>query len=129
NTTGCSDNNTLIYTGFINSSTSRSTVVEEAVGCSWTVEFEDGTSQNFTVPDFYAGAKDCAYTNASHDPENYTADAYDIAVYTLLEQLDFDDDGRVFVNLVAEDLEIIVSLVSDVPYLWGPAIMGVELWQ
>lgn len=129
NTTGCSDNNSLIYTGFINSSTARSSVVEEAEGCDWTVQFEDDTFESFAVPQTYTGPKNCFYTNASHDPANYTIDAYDSAVYSLLEQLDFDKDGRVFVNLAAEDLEIIVSLVSEVPYLWGPAIMRVEVWQ
>ena len=129
NTTGCSNNNSLIYTGVINSSTSRSSVVESAEGCDWTVEFEDGTIEHFGVPQGYSGTKTCDYTNASHDPSLYTTDAYDTAVFSLLKGLDFDMDGRVFVNLAAEDLEIIVSLVSEVPYLWGPAIMGVEMWQ
>jgi hypothetical protein len=129
NTTGCSFNNSLIYTGFVSSTTTRTAVVELAAGCTWTVEFEDGFFQTFAVPSGYPGTKTCTFTNVSHNSALYTADAYDQAVFALLNQLDFDNDGRVFVNLAVEDLEIIVSLVSDVPYLWGPAIVGVELWQ
>ncbi|MFP4524089.1 MAG: hypothetical protein ACLFO2_02090 [Candidatus Woesearchaeota archaeon] len=129
NTTGCSENNTLIYTGFVNSTTARSNVVETAEGCTWTIDFEDGATQTFTIPDTYTGTKTCNYTAASHERSPYETDAYDIAVYDLLSQLDFDDDGEVFVNLAAEDLEIIVSIISDVPYLWGPAVMEVEVWQ
>ncbi|MBN1275695.1 hypothetical protein JXA12_05400, partial [Candidatus Woesearchaeota archaeon] len=127
NTTNCSFNNSLIYTGFINSSTTRSTVVEKDDGCEWTVEFEDGSFLTFSVPSSYSGTRTCRYTNASYVYDEQ--EAYDIAVFGLLSQLDFDGDGRVFVNLAAEDLEIIVTLVSDVPYLWGPAIVEVELWQ
>lgn len=127
NTTNCSLDNVLIYTGFVNSSTSRSTVVDKALGCNWTVDFEDGTTETFAIPEDYLGAKKCNYTSASISYDQF--DAYDIAVFSLLNQLDFDDDGEVFVNLAAEDLEIFVSLVNEIPYLWGPAIVEVTLWQ
>jgi hypothetical protein len=56
-------------------------------------------------------------------------DAYDVAVYNLLSQLDFDSDGRVFVNVAVNDLEIIVNSVPAIPYLWGPSILEVRVWQ
>lgn len=127
NSSGCSDNNTMIYTLAINTSTARSTVLEKAVGCNWTIEFDDGQFLNVEIPASYAGAKSCSYTNASisYDP----LDAYDYGVYRLLEQLDFDDDGRVFVNIEAADLEIIVTVVTNVPYLWGPSMARLEVRQ
>jgi hypothetical protein len=129
NTTGCSMNNTMVYTGFVNSSTSRSTVVSDAEGCLWTVEFEDGGNATFDVPAFYSGARTCRYTNTSHNRDLYENDAYNIAVFDLLSPLDLDNDGRVFVNLISEDLEIIVSVVDRIPYLWGPSLMRMEVWQ
>lgn len=127
NTTNCSDNNTIFYQGVINSSVPRSTVLEKSIGCAWSIEFEDGHFLNVTIPVTYTGAKECNYTNASiwYDP----LDSYDVGVYRLLEQLDFDKDGRVFVNIEAADLEIIVTIVSSVPYLWGPTFALLEVWR
>jgi hypothetical protein len=127
NTTNCSDNNTIFYQGVINSSVPRSTVLESAVGCDWSIEFEDGHFLNVTIPTSYVGSKQCNYTNASlyYDP----LDSYDVGVYRLLDQLDFDDDRRVFVNIEAADLEIIVTVVTSVPYLWGPTFALLEVWR
>lgn len=132
NQSTCSQNNSLIYTGLFSASTGRSDVVAYAHGCNWTVEYDDGTFSSFVIPSDYTGGKNCSYTST-----NYTLgtdaydieDAYDVAVYSLLEQLDFDDDGRVFVNVDVHDLEIIVNSVSSIPYLWGPSIMEVRVWQ
>ena len=46
-----------------------------------------------------------------------------------MQQLDFENDGRVYVNLDSADLEIIVTVVSQVPYLWGPSLASVEVWR
>ncbi len=127
NSTNCSANNTIFYSGLINSSVPRSTVLEEAEGCNWNIQFEDGHFLNVTIPSTYSGPNNCSYTNASisYNP----LDAYDYGVYHLLAQLDFDKDGRVFVNIDAADLEIIVTVVSSVPYLWGPSIARLEVWR
>lgn len=119
--TGCSDNNSLIYRGYVNSTTSRSKVLEFSEGCSWTVEFEDGSFGNFSIPFDYAGGRTCAYTNANISYA--TTDSYDVATFVLFDKLDFDNDGRVFINLQGSDLKVIVSLVSQVPYLWGPSVV------
>jgi len=127
NTTNCSANNTIFYSGVINSTVPRSTVLEKDVGCHWLLEFEDGHFLNVTIPVSYAGSKNCTYTNASR---SYDAlDAYDYGVYHLMHNLDFDDDGRIFVNIEAADLEIIVTVVSRVPYLWGPTLSTLEVWK
>jgi len=132
NSTGCSPNNTLIYTALVPSSTTRSEVVERTDGCKWIIQFEDDTFSNKSIPASYFGSKRCSYTSTNHtlatgsyDP----ADAYDIAVYHLLQSLDFDDNGKVFVNLDAEDIEIVITTVSSVPYLWGPTLVKARVWQ
>ncbi|MFH1915726.1 MAG: vWA domain-containing protein [Nanoarchaeota archaeon] len=128
NSTNCSLNNSFIYLASVNSSTTRTDVLEFANGCNWTIEFEDGTFlYNASIPLDYTGDKLCNYTNASIA---YNAtDAYDLSVYNILHDLDFDEDGRVIVNLNAEDLEIVVTLVSSVPYLWGPSFIEVTVWR
>ncbi|MFH1072893.1 MAG: VWA domain-containing protein [Nanoarchaeota archaeon] len=127
NSSNCSLNNSFIYIASINSSTTRTNVVEKADGCMWTIEFEDGTFLNSAIPLSYAGGNNCSYTNSSI--KYSTTDAYDLSVYNILRELDFDTDGRVFVNLNVEDLEIVVTLVSQVPYLWGPSFMQVVVWR
>lgn len=120
----CSDNNSIFYTGLVNSTIPRSQVLESTEGCEWALEFEDGSFLNVSIPSTFSGTKRCNFTNSSHDLSGHNPlDAYDYAVYSLIDHLDFDDDGRIFVNLKAEDLEIIVTLIGDVPYLWGPAIV------
>lgn len=121
---GCSLNNSLIYSVMINSSTSRSGVLENREGCKWEVEFEDDDLINMSIPSGYAGSKRCYYTstNISYD----TADAYDVGMFSLLDQLDFDDDGRVFLKF--DDIEIVINIISGVPYLWGPSLIEVRTW-
>lgn len=121
----CSTNNTLIYSVAINLSTERSEVVERAEGCHWTVRFEDNTDENMTIPLSYLGSNNCAYTpgNTTYDPE----DAYQLGAYKLFQRLDFKNEGKIFVNLRDEDLEIIVTTISGVPYMWGPATVKLEI--
>lgn len=127
NSTGCSQNDSLITTLAVSLSTAYTPVVEDAVGCTWTVERDDGTKQTVPVPNNYAGNNTCSYTNASI---NYNAvDAYDVATYSLLRSLDYDGDGRIFISFSDADLEIIVSKISQVPYLWGPSLVEVRVWQ
>jgi hypothetical protein len=127
NTTGCSQNNSLIYTAFVPSATPRTAVLENATGCVWTIEKDSGGVQVVAIPATYTGTNVCAYTNA--DIAYDSGDALQQAVYEILRELDFDDDGRIFVSLSEENLEIIVTKISSVPYLWGPSIVEVRAWQ
>ena len=43
--------------------------------------------------------------------------------------IDYDNDGRIFLNFEQEDLTIGSRVVHDVPYLWGPTIAEVRVWQ
>jgi len=126
NSSGCSLNDTFIYTGLASTSISYSVVLEDAEGCDWNIETEDN---NFTasVPSSYTGGIECNYTNASID---YSIDdSISVAVYDLLNKIDFDKDGRIDINIQEEDLEIEAIWVTQIPYLWGPAIVEVRLWQ
>jgi len=127
NITNCSFNNTIIYTAAINSTVPRSDVLENAEGCNWYIEFEDGHFLNATIPSTYLGTNNCNYTNnsISYDP----VDAYDYSVFRILKNLDYYSDGKVLINLNSEDLEIIVTIISDVPYLWGPSLVNVKVWK
>jgi len=132
NATGCSPNNSMVYTALVPSSTARSGVVERTEGCVWTIQFEDDTNSTKTIPSDYSGTKQCSYTETNHtlsDGAYDNHDAYDIAVYGLLRALDFDDNGKVFVNLESEDIEIVITTVSSVPYLWGPTLVKAKVWQ
>lgn len=132
NSTGCSKNNSLIYTALVPSSTARSGVVERTEGCNWTIQFEDDTNSTKVIPGNYSGSKKCSYTATNHtlaDGAYDAEDAYDIAVYSLLKDLDFDDNGKIFVDLDAADIEIVITTVSSVPYLWGPTLIKANVWQ
>lgn len=128
NSTSCSANNSLIFTALINSSTPRSTTLDTLEGCNWTIESENGNIISLSVPDDYSGSKTCSYTNSSGISYN-PYDAYDAATYNLLLQLDPDENGKVLVDLEETDLEITVTLVSGVPYLWGPSIASTKVWS
>lgn len=132
--TTCSGNNSFIYKGAIKASVSYSDVLEKVEGCNWTVEYDTGGFGHFAVPQDYDGGANCTYNSTCHSvitcPSAYDAnDTYDDAIYRLFDQLDFDNDGRIFVNLDQNNLVINTILVSKVPYPWGPSIAEVRLWQ
>jgi hypothetical protein len=131
NSTGCSPNNTLIYTVLIPSAISRSEVMPNKIGCKWIVESESGELQTVPVPSTYIGAKTCYYTgsNMTYVDLSEFDDAYDLAVYTIFKQLDVDGNGKIIVSLASEDLEVIVLTVGGLPYMWGPSLMKLEVWQ
>jgi hypothetical protein len=127
NATGCSPDNTLITDIAVPINPTYTPVLEYAEGCSWTIEQDTGFFQTIRVPREYVGANTCSYTNASIAFNS--ADAYDVATANLLASLDYDRDGRIFISLADEDVEIIVNTVSNVPYLWGPTSVEVWTWQ
>ncbi|MEM4267488.1 MAG: VWA domain-containing protein [Candidatus Woesearchaeota archaeon] len=133
NTSNCSVNNTFLYTGLINVvnfTLPYSEVKYKAEGCNWTIELEDLTLTNVSVPSSYSGSKKCFYTNSSHDSSGYDSDdSYDVAMHLLLTHLDYNNDGRVFINFHEEDAVIDAKVVRDIPYLWGPTIVEVRVWQ
>lgn len=127
NNSNCSMNNSLIYTLLINASTSRTNTNEKLEGCKWEIAYEDGTTSNVTIPSTYNGTNTCSYTPTlvSYD----STDSYDVAVYDLLKLLDFDNNKKIFVDINNLDLEIITTTIGNVPYLWGPSIIKINLYN
>jgi hypothetical protein len=127
NFSDCSDNNTLIYTALVNVSIARSPVLQQSEGCLWHIDFEDGQSSSSSIPMSYSGTDECYYTESNISYKDY--DAYDVSVYNIMHSLDFDNNGLVDINLNTEDLEVIVTTVEAVPYLWGPSIIEARVWR
>jgi hypothetical protein len=48
-------------------------------------------------------------------------------MYKLLTQLDPEKQGSIIVDLQASDLEITLTTIGSIPYLWGPSITTVEV--
>ncbi len=127
NRTGCSPHNSFIYTAMIPAVTARTEVSEKIEGCTWTVAYEDGEIDEIKVPHDYDGNEKCSY-----QPGNVTfdeTDTYDIAMHNLLRQLDLANNTKVFVNINQLDLEIVTTVIGEVPYLWGPSQAKIEVWQ
>ncbi|MBN2422445.1 VWA domain-containing protein [Candidatus Woesearchaeota archaeon] len=127
NFTGCSLNNTFIYNALLKSSVSYSDVLEKAVGCTWFIEFENGGDTTVNVPPSYNGTKNCFYSAALIDYDQN--DTYDDAMFRLLDNLDLDDDGQIFVDLEEQHFVIGAISVGKIPYPWGPAITEVRVWK
>ncbi len=139
NTSACSNNNTLIYTALIDTSTERTDALEFSLGCNWTIETSSGTTFNLMMPLTAPVNKTCYYT--SNYVNNYSFypnatqydillnDVYDVAVYNLLKQLDYENTGKIFFDLTENDLEIILTATDRVAYMWGPSLMNIEVWK
>ncbi|MGV8171899.1 MAG: hypothetical protein ACP5OA_04360, partial [Candidatus Woesearchaeota archaeon] len=126
NNSECSDNNTLIYTALVSTSTTRTDALERAEGCTWTIESTTGMF-NITVPKEYVGSNTCMYTNSTISYD--IGDVYDVSVYSMLKQLDYENSGRIFFDLTQNDLEIILLTTGEIAYMWGPSLMKIEVWQ
>lgn len=139
NYSNCSNNNTLIYTALVDASTARTDALEKKEGCNWTIESTSGSMFNIRMPSTAPGNKTCYYTaNYKNNPsfypdayryELYADDVYNVAVYDLLKQLDYENSGKIFFDLTENDLEIILSATGSVAYMWGPSLMHIEVWQ
>ncbi len=126
NESGGSPDDRAIYTILIENAVSYASVSAKAEGCTWwSIKFEDGTNITIQVPVAYNGSKICEYENAIYDRD----DAIDNAMYLLLSQLDLDKDGLLDVNIDERSLFVDSFVITEVPSLWGPAILEVRVWQ
>ena len=126
NRSGCSADNKFIYTALVPSVTARTDVKPENIGCSWEVEFEYGDNQTINVPQDYEGDNTCSYT--SSEISFNINDTYDVAMFDLLSRLDTNSNGRVLININELDLEVTTTILQNIPYLWGPVILRLEVW-
>jgi hypothetical protein len=124
---GCSSENKLVYTALLPAVTDRTDSLEFADGCVWFVETITGSTLIMPIPEQYIDSKKCYY-NATKSYGDYNSrDAYDSAMFNLLRQLDPLNEGRIIVDLEASDLEIRLTVVGSIPFMWGPTIAEVEV--
>lgn len=127
NSTGCSQNNTFVYTGGMSASVAYSEVLEGADGCAWTIETQEDGNITASVPGDYSGSDNCEYTSTGNAYN--INDSIEVAVNSLLGSLDFDGDGKININIDEADLEIESLFVGKVPSLWGPTIAEIQVWE
>ncbi|MFB6166860.1 MAG: hypothetical protein ABEJ62_01200, partial [Candidatus Nanohaloarchaea archaeon] len=65
----------------------------------------------------------------SSDPWNASNDALDNATARLVNRLDVDGDGVVDFKLSSEDLNIDAQNTGGIRWLWGPAVVSLEVWE
>lgn len=127
NSTGCSLNNSFIYTGMISASTTHTGAYSIADGCNWNIEFDDRSFGLISAPADYNGENTCSYTSTTISYND--ADAADIAMFNLLQIFDLDSDGRSDINFGENDLALVFTSIGEIPFMWGPAIVEVNVWQ
>ncbi|MBW2974550.1 VWA domain-containing protein [Candidatus Woesearchaeota archaeon] len=128
NSSGGSPDDRAIYTIGVGIDINYTGVFERAEGCVWDVEFEDGTDSEIPVPSSYAGADECTFDETT-DCDDYYDDAVDNVICRLFQQLDFDDDGRLFVKFGPGDLDIEIYSIGRIPFMWGPIKAEVRVWK
>lgn len=132
NLTGGSEKNRLLYSVRVDRFISPGGVFKEVEGCNWSFELEDGTSREILIPGDYNSSGMCYYNSSSHEYNASVAsldDGLQYGAFKVFELFDFDDDGRVSIDLVESNLNISSITQSGVPSMWGPAITEVRIWK
>ncbi len=125
--TGGSPHGRVIYTLKIKGTASYSKISPKADGCEWNVEQYNGKNATIKIPTDYNGTKNCEFSSAQiiydHD------DSIDSATILLLQQLDVTGDNRIDIALDQTNIDIWIIKVTDIPWMWGPAILRLEIWK
>ncbi len=125
--TGGSPHSKVIYTLKIKGTASYSKISPKADGCEWNVEQYNGKNATIKIPTDYNGTKSCEFSSAQitydHD------DSIDCAAILLLQQLDVTGDNRIDIALDQTNIDIRIIKVTDIPWMWGPAILKLEIWK
>ena len=117
--------NSLVYTVAVKNNVGYSGVYAKAVGCNWTLSFDDGTTGHLRIPGNYNGTKRCNYHAANYSVD----DAVDQSAYRLFSYLDFNHDGILSVKIGDADVQLDSIAVSEVPSMWGPSMIEVRVWK
>jgi len=125
NYSGGSASDKIIYT-LLKEVSSYSPIVATAEGCIWTVEFEDNTIEQLTIPTTYTGTDQCAYTSSSIAYNNN--DAIDYAIYILFSILDLNDNNKIETKFLEQDLSLITNEISGIPFTWDSEVQ-VRVWR
>jgi hypothetical protein len=125
NISGGSPDDRAIYTIRIRPFVNYSGVFPVAIGCNWTIKFEDGTNSSILIPQSYNGLNKCDYENSIYN----TNDAIDNAAFDLFKQLDLDNNGKLFVKIDSNNLEVDIKSLAGIPYMWGPSLIEMRVWE
>ena len=117
--------NKIIYT-LIKNASSYSAISSSANGCSWDIEFEDGSIITYKAPLSYSGTEQCLYTTAT---KQYSFnDALQTATYNLLSAIDVDKDGKVDIKFPEQSLQLSSSSITGIPFPWATEVKVIE-WR
>jgi len=120
-----SKHNKIIYQIQKNSS-SYSSICPYISGCTWHIEFEDGTNTTINIPSNYSEGIQCYYTSTT---QNYDAnDALQEAVYKLLKILDINQNDKVDTKLSENNLQITPNEIEGIPFTWSTEIQ-IRIWD
>ena len=125
NRTGGSKDDRAIYTLLAHGFSDFSPVVEKSEGCKWTVKYEDNSTDTIKAPSTYAGSDSCNFENSVYEQN----DAMDLAIYDLFGNLDLDKNGLLDIKISEQNLDFDAVTITNVPSLWGPAIVEIRVWE
>lgn len=125
NSTGGSIGNKIIY--YISKEyTAYSSISSQKEGCIWNIEFEDASNITTKIPSDYLGSEYCYYQEGNIVYNSN--DAISEATYGLLENLDFDLNGKIDVKFSEQNFEIDTSQITGIPYDWSTEVQ-VRKWS
>ncbi|MDP2925050.1 MAG: vWA domain-containing protein [Nanoarchaeota archaeon] len=118
NYTNGSINNKIIYKVVKNLGTFSEGIYKNALGCYWSVQFEDNTNLTLNIPSNYSEDNICLYQQDNHAINDLgdRNDAINIAVYSLFKLLDFDDNGKLDLKFNEQNFDISSSQITGIPY-------------
>lgn len=125
--TGGSPKGRVIYTLKIKGIASYGDISAKAEGCNWTVEQYNFKNVTIKIPSDYNGTKSCEFSSAQivydHD------DSIDNAAVLLFKQLDVTGDNRIDIAIDRTNIDMRIIKVVDLPWMWGPAILKLQVWK
>ncbi len=131
NLTGGSRFNKIIYSVVRNTS-SFTPVVRSAEGCLWDIQFEDGLTDQFYVPEGYSGPDLCYYNASIGANNNYAIfnddDAIEYAIFLLLKNLDVNKNGMIDTKFQENDLAISSTEIAGIPFTWDTEVQA-RTWK
>ncbi len=120
-----SEHDKIIYSVVKNIS-SYSPIVAIADGCSWNIEFEDGSTSIINIPPSYSGPDICYYNSTGI--QYRSNDAIEIAIYNLLQILDLNHNQKIETKFEENDLSIDSIEISGIPFTWETEVQ-IRTWK
>jgi hypothetical protein len=125
NSSGGSASDKAVYT-IVRPASGYSKISSSALGCRWTIEFEDSSNITLNIPANYSESNVCYYTSSLISYNNN--DAIDNALFSLLSQLDLNSNKKIETKFSDQDLQITSNEVSGIPYTWNSEVQ-VRVWK